>query len=180
MRRVLSIIFLLLSSSSGLSLAQAGSIGVFADPQGTSCDLDNTSGSMDVYCVHVDTPGATACRFRVEVEGAPLTYFGESSPFVNTYGNSQGGFGVSYGTCLKSPIHVLTISYSGVSAACDMIRVVDDPTAIPPGIYVTSCQMWPNPFIASGGAAYINNDGSCPCNIPVEQTTWGKVKALYQ
>ena len=179
MRRVLSIIFLLLSSSSGLSLAQAGSIGVFADPQGTNCNLDNTSGSMDVYCVHVDTPGTTMCQFAIEIIGVALTNIGETSSF-STLGNSQDGIGISYGSCLASPIHLLTITYNGVSDPCDMIRVVDDPTAIPPGIYMTGCSVGIDVHVASGGAAYINNDGSCPCDVPLEETNWGRVKALFR
>jgi hypothetical protein len=36
--------------------------------------------------------------------------------------------------------------------------------------------MWP----ATGGDIVVNPDGSCMCDIPVESTTWGKIKELYK
>jgi hypothetical protein len=154
--------------AAGMAFAQAGNIGVFADTGGLSCDLSNAAGFMQVQVVHVNSPGATACQFMLTLMGAPLTWVGDASPFTSVIGNTQVGIAVAYGACLVSPIHVVTATYMGISPACDMLRVVADPTATPPGIYVTDCVL-PTPNllpIALGGAGYINNDGSCPCDVP--------------
>ena len=125
--------------------------------------------------------GATASQFKLQVDGVPLTWVGDSSPFPGVIGNTSTGVAVAYGSCLVSPIHVVQATFMGTSAACDMVRVVDDPIAVPPGIYMTDCASpVPNLVIIPGGSAYVNDDGTCPCNVPAEDTSWGQIKALYQ
>ncbi|MCK4776515.1 MAG: hypothetical protein KAT30_17080, partial [Candidatus Krumholzibacteria bacterium] len=69
----------------------------------------------------------------------------------------------------------------GLSPPCSYIQVVADPLAYdPPGIQVADCAFPPNVVNATGGDVVVNPDASCMCNIPVEETTWGKVKALYR
>ena len=168
---------ILLTACSGF--AQSGQIGIYSDAGGTSVDLNNTTGSMQAYCVHINSSGATACQFAIEVVGTQLTYFGESSPFT-FIGNSSSGIGIAYGGCRMSPIHVLTISFGGISTACDRIKIVPDPTAAPPGIYVTDCTVpVPNLLTAKGGWAVINPDASCPGN-PITDSSWGRIKSIYQ
>lgn len=148
---------------------------------GGNCNLNNLPGFMQVHVVHVYTPGATACQFRLQHIGTPLTWIGDTipPPFF-AIGTSQSGIAIGYTACYASPIHVLTVMYMGVSAPCDLIRVVADPTATPPGIYVYDCSIPAIILTATGGAARINPNGTCQCTVPVEETTWGQVKALYQ
>jgi hypothetical protein len=179
--------FLMLVAS--MAFAQSGGIAVYADKYGACCDLYNHHNSMQVYFIHEYTPGATASQFAVQVQGVPLTNVGETvTPPFQSFGHSSYGIAIAYGACLTSPIHVLTITYLGTSAPCDMIRVVEDPSATPPGIYVTDCaEPIPHLLTGIGGATYINNDGTCNCSlspcppeVPVEKNSWGKVKALYR
>ena len=76
-----------------------------------------------------------------------------------------------------------------MSAPCDRIDIVADPTAVPPGIWAADCtEPVANLLPVTGGAMYLNNDGTCPCTIgplqdcliPVKETSWGRVKAIYQ
>ncbi|NIT39087.1 MAG: hypothetical protein GTN50_08460 [Candidatus Latescibacteria bacterium] len=92
-----------------------------------------------------------------------MTYLGEFSPFQAVVGNSHSGISINYGECLASPIHVLTISYfGGNSPPCSMVKILNDPTATPSGIYVTDCTSpVPNRLSAPGVATFINSDGSC-------------------
>ena len=166
-----------------------GNIGIYDDPSGANCTVTATDGEMLVYIVHTQTPSTTGCRFSLGFSGAAMTHVATIMGTGNTllYGDASSGVGISYGVCRCSPIYVAMVLYAGGSTPdpCDLIFVLDDPTANPPGIYMTDCTS-PEPVqreIGRGGAAYINDgvDGShCPCNIPVEETTWGKVKALYQ
>jgi hypothetical protein len=177
---LLSIAILCISS---LAFAQPGSIGVFADPAGLGCDIfDTAPGLVMVYIIHVYSPGATASQFKVEANHL-MTYLAElvTAPYIGI-GSSPFGIAIAYGGCFPSPNMILTLQYfaSGVSPPCGYVRVVDDPTAIPPGIYVTDCDSPPNLLTATGGSASVNPDPSCNCDIPVEETSWGQIKSLYQ
>lgn len=178
LRRVfgLAALFLLIACS---GFAQSGQIGIYSDAGGSSGALDNTTGFMQAYCVHINSSGATACQFAIEISGTPLTYLGESSQF-DVIGNSPNGVAVAYGGCRTSPIHVLTINYSGTSTACDRIKIMPDPTATPPGIYVTDCATpVPNLLTARGGWAVINPDNTCPDDL-INESSWGRIKSIYQ
>lgn len=180
MKRALLLTVCMMFAAS-LAFGQAGNIGVFADTGGLSCDLSNAAGFIQVQVVHVNSPGATACQFSVAIHGTPLTLFGVTSAY-NTIGAPATGIAVAYGACLVSPIHALTVTYGGVSAPCEYIAIEADPSADPPGIYVTDCATpVPNLLtVATGGIGYLNNNGNCPCNVPAEDTSWGQIKALYQ
>ncbi len=171
---------------SSMAFAQAGSIGLFADPMGTNCDVyDQIPGLVSVYVVHVFAPGATEARFKVDHlswGAGMLTYLSEyvTPPYIGL-GIPTTGITIIYGSCQSSPNMILTITYfgSGLTPPCSYIQVVPDPTAIPPGIYMKECTP-PSLKISTGGAVVVNPDATCMCDIPVEETTWGQVKALYQ
>jgi hypothetical protein len=171
--------------------AQAGSIGVFSDPAATSCDItDAAAGLLLVYVVHVNAPAATGGQFMVEVDaGFTGSYLSEAvtAPYLKIgtcAGPTATGCAIAYGGCIASPANmILTIQYfgSGTSTPCAMFHIVEDPSADPPGIYMTDCADPPNLLIATGGEAIVNFDGvNCDaCNVPNEETSWGKIKAIY-
>jgi hypothetical protein len=113
-----------------------------------------------------------------------MLYLSESvtPPYIGT-GNASTGITIAYGMCVTSPNMIMKIDFfaQGLSPPCSYIRVVPDPAAVPPGVLVADCS-FPLPIlqIATGGAMVVNPDPSCMCSIPVEETTWGQVKALYQ
>jgi hypothetical protein len=165
--------------TAGVAQAQSpGSIGIYDRSDGLGHCLNNESDLLLAYVVHGYAPGVTSCRFAVEVTGAELTYIGFYSDFTCT-GNPIDGVTVDYGICLVSPIYVMRIIYTGVSDPCDLICVVDDPRTPPVGVYSTDC--YSNEMSAGHECNRINVDGiQCRCTVPVEETTWGKVKALYR
>ncbi|MFH1754817.1 MAG: hypothetical protein ABIA59_03860 [Candidatus Latescibacterota bacterium] len=186
---LLSVCLLVVAS---MAFAQAGSIGVFADPAGASCNLTDTAPGLKlVYVVHVYSPGATASQFRVTADaGMLMTYLAEAvtAPYIKIgtcAGPAGTGCAIAYGSCVASPNMVLTVQYfaSGLTTPCAMFHVLPDISTIPPktSVLVTNCAV-PTPalLIATGGEAYVNNNGSCPCNVPVEETSWGQIKSLYQ
>jgi hypothetical protein len=179
---LLSVCLLVVAS---IAFAQPGSIGLFADPGGTSCNVtDAAPGLLLVYVVHVLSPGATASQFAVAWDPCFLvTYLSEAvtPPYIGI-GNSQAGIAIAYGSCIPSPAMILTLQFfgSGITSPCCFMHVIADPTATPPGIYVTDCASPPNLLTATGGEAIVNPDPSCNCNVPVEETSWGQIKSLYQ
>jgi hypothetical protein len=34
-------------------------------------------------------------------------------------------------------------------------------------------------LVATGGKGIVNSNPTCYCDVPVQDTTWGQVKALY-
>lgn len=183
---LLSIGLLLVSS---LAFAQTGSIGLFSDVMGTNCDVyDSAPGLVLVYVVHVYTPGATASQFIVaDMWGNTMTYLSEAvtAPYIKIgtcAGPAATGCAIAYGGCVGSPNMILTLQYfaSGTTPTCSYLQVMADPSATPPGIYVTDCADPPNLLTATGGDVVLNPDATCMCDIPVEETSWGQIKSLYQ
>ena len=159
-----------------------GNIAVYADINALSCDLTDIAVTVcDYYVIHMLTPGVTASQFKIDTNHQG-TYLGEFSPFPTVIGDSRNGITIAYGQCLTGPIHILTMTYlcQGLTPPCGYMRVVSHPNGAPPGLLAADCNETIVPV--QGYTSYINNDGSCPCMspIPVQETTWGQVKALYQ
>ena len=104
-------------------------------------------------------------------------------PQFLTIGNSQTGVIVGYAGCQTSPITVLGIQYlhTAPMGLCCPYPVLPDPAAPSGTIEVTDCG-----FVlitgVPGGTSMVNgspNDCICDGVIGVEESTWGKVKALY-
>jgi hypothetical protein len=174
-----------------MAFAQAGSVGVFSDAAATSCDItDAVSGVVIVYIVHVSSPATTGSQFIVDADpGFTATYIAETvtAPFLKIgtcAGPTATGCAIAYGGCEASPIMMLTIQYfgTGTSTPCSMFHIREDPSADPPGLYVTDCADPPNLLTGLGGEAIVNFDGvNCdPCNVPNEDTSWGTIQAIYQ
>ena len=200
MTRPLLAVACVIFAATGAS-AQAGYIGIFSDPGGTDCGLvDAAPGLAIAYVVHVNTPGATASQFRVASgDGFDCIWLGDQSLFPIIIGNSIDGISIAYGSCLSSPIHILSINYfcSGLSATCSWLHICPDPLAPTGFIEVVDCNQ--QKLIASGGVLWVNPDWiTCGCwinasaskspsaspvctpPVPVRQSTWGAVKSLYR
>jgi hypothetical protein len=159
-----------------------GNLAVYADPLALSCDLqDFVPMICEYYVVHMLTPGVSSSQFMVETNHQGL-FLTEFSPFPIVIGDSRNGIVIAYGACFSGQIHILTMTYfcQGLTPPCGEMSVVGHPTANPPGLLAVDCNNQLVP--AQGYTSYINNDGTCSCisPIPVQETTWGQVKALYQ
>lgn len=157
------------------------SIGIFSDAQGTDCNVyDSSPGVMKFYVVHVRKTGATAAWFAAPQPPCLSTavYLYDTPVFPTTIGNSQTGVEIQYGDCLSSPIHILTIEYGrlGQTGSCCRYPVISHPDK--DGIKIEDCDSVV--FTATGGQAIVNPTPSCSCNVPVKETTWGKIKAQYR
>jgi hypothetical protein len=137
---------------------------------------------MDVYVVHVNTPGATASQFAAPMpscmDGA--TFLADSPVFGVNVGDSQTGIAIGYGACYASPIHLLTIKYyvAGTTQACCPYPVIPDPDVASGEIEVVNCAT--TLLYGTGLTSMVNPDTGCWCGlIKVEETTWGHIKSLY-
>jgi hypothetical protein len=180
MKRSVLIAIALISIAS-LAFAQAGSIGVFADAGGTSCNFIDTAGLVQVHFYHLNVPGATASQWRLDVTAAGWSHLGDMMNFPTVIGTSVGGISVGYGGCFPAPINLGMANFFGTAAAaCTMVSIVPDPASLSGEIEGVDCGVPAVKVFPTGGVGYVNADVTCECNIPVEETTWGGVKALYQ
>jgi hypothetical protein len=68
----------------------------------------------------------------------------------------------------------------GGSESCCFYPLLPDPDPSTGGnVRVVDCDG--NTVAATGLVATVNGNATCPCGypVPVEETTWGQVKALY-
>ena len=169
-RSVLIVLAIMLFASTAFA---QGSIMVFSDPGATSCNFTYApSGFAPVYVFHMYTPGSTASEWRL-VLPAGFTHLGDISNFALTIGASVNGTSVSYGACLQGNFMLMTVNALGAptgTPACTLISIVD----------VQSIGCASDRYFPPGGAGVVNTDGSCDCDVPVDETTWGGIKALYQ
>jgi hypothetical protein len=184
MKWVSALVVLLLLIPAMASSQTPGSIGLFGDEKGTTCDVYDIPALVTIYVFHLWSPGTTGAQFKVDCNswGADMTFIGQNSPYL-TIGDAREGVAIAYGSCLVSPILILELHYvgSGTSATCSYCQVVADPGAVPtPGILVADCSDPPLLFLATGGDVVINPDASCMCDIPVEEASWGRIKSLYK
>ena len=171
------LIALVVVFSASMAFAQAGSIGIYSDAGASSCNFV-AMGFIQIHSFHMNAPGATGCQWKLD---HPPTWslFGDVWQFATIIGNSNAGVSIGYGACLASPIYLGVSSYGAAGdPACTFISVVPDPSSLSGEIEGVDCAA--NKTFPTGGGGYVNGDGTCNCDIPVEETTWGGVKALYQ
>jgi hypothetical protein len=155
--------------------AQADKLRIFSDAALTDSTLnDNAPRIANLYVVH-DMDGGVGIRFRV-APGVGFTgvWLGETTPFFKV-GNSQSDVSVAYGACLFGPQLILTVTYQlfGTSSPCSDVNVA--PANGLPCVIITAFNcVFVEECVSDLGAVHVN------CSVPVEPTTWGRVKALYR
>jgi hypothetical protein len=183
---LLGVILVLAGGMATPARGQAGQINVFVDSLYTRCWLDESYVEwLTLYVVHQGTPGATGCRFMLQVPSHSCwIYRGESSAYT-AVGDTRTGVTVDYGACLASSVLVMKVYYYiqlACSGWCTVVQAIPDPAAPSGTIEVYDCNG--NVLVGNGQPLFINPYfGNCPvwCNIlPVDEATWGRVKALYE
>lgn len=176
------LLLIFLVAAPAAAVAQAGYIGLYADPAGTVCNVsDRGGGEVKVYVIHKATSGAAASQWKIASDdGFAMTYVGETWSTA-AMGNTQSGVSASYGSCLASPVLLCTVTYMshGASASCSSLQVVPDPASVSGTIEVVDCAS--HRLSGTGDRLVVNPDGSCPCGHAnnVQETDWGRIKAMF-
>lgn len=193
-----------LATLAGICLVWADSAGadtivVSTSPFGGDCSMDNTSGpGLRTVYVHHQHTGSFGTRLRVALDaGVTMNYISETHPFPMTVGNTQDGLTVCYGACLppasSGPVAVITYMYLGQTSSCPSLRVVPHPDA--ETVEVIACDGTAESPVLRDLPIPPPNE-SCGCGsqyqlvgvphifdctpLPVENKTWGAIKALYR
>jgi len=188
MKRLLLMTFVLVVGATSV-MAQYGRVGIFGNATGTNCAItDAAVALLPVYVVHIGATGATAVQYTATKPACTTaSYLSDTNVFSVTLGNSQTGMAIGYGACLTGDIHVQTINLfgSGTTPACCIYPITCHPDGVSTGscarvkIDVVDCA-----FVvqdAPGQSGVINSTGACTCEmiIPVQESSWGQIKALY-
>ena len=187
MKRILLLTMAVLCVSS-LASAQynPGSIDIYSDVGQASCDFADGPGAIvRVYFYHTHTDGATASQWMLDLPASTSwMHFGDIWTVTTVIGSSIGGVSIGYGACQGSIgdfyLGSATFQAATLSEVCGLMSIVPDPVALSGLIEIIDCQGFPEKHtLAAAGQGRLNSDGSCNCSVPVQETTWGGIKALY-
>jgi len=96
-------------------------------------------------------------------------------------GTTQTGVIIPYGTCRRGLILATTMNFFGygTSEPCCSYPVLGHPYFDPDNPSMVDCAN--HAYSAQGLMGVVNGNATCPCGypVPVEETSWGRVKALY-
>lgn len=191
------LVVLVLVLTFGVVSSEAGRIELAGDTEGLTCNIvDIAAGGVKVHIFLYDVVSVGAIQFAAPVptcwEGA--TWVGDVSNYLNI-GESQdhlgGGLSVAFGECLDGPIYVGYMAFivQGKGEKCcelPIVKAQNDGYPQIDGPIIVVCPDDPNDIenyrvVAVTASAVINSDGACGCSpvVPVNETTWGRLKALY-
>lgn len=160
-------------------------VGLYTGETSGDCWIDADTGVVDVYVRFDFLNEFTQVSFRIE-NNTTLTRLGEECPAGATCsGDPETGITISMPcTDATAGLVLLKVTYvgSGDSPACSSLRILPVDEGTGEWLPFVDCQS--SVAYADGGWLLINPDGSAGCTgcdlaIPVEDTTWGRIKQLY-
>ncbi|HEX5132180.1 MAG TPA: hypothetical protein VFX92_06825, partial [Candidatus Krumholzibacteria bacterium] len=186
-------------SSAAVAALQANWIELSTEPVTGTYAGHDIPGPRTLYVFHHNLTSTTAVRFRIQAgPGVTVTYVSETHPFPQTLGDTQTGITVCYGgQCLSGDQLLATVTYMfyGTSADCSKLLIVPHPDA--ETVEEMDCDFVPQQVAAWDFTLYAVPDTyACPLSWPhvidgtpkafgcspvaAEETTWGRIKALYR
>ncbi len=164
--------------------ASADHIGVYTDESGSYCHLEVAPGQqVSVYVVHIYTLGARGSTFAV-IDDTGFVRLAEvrHSGFFSS-GSVYSGVVVSYFDCQVGHAAPFRLDFFTVDPRVDpcaaSLRVVGNPLRGDASPVVQDCTDLLHP--ATGGEFVFGPAYCSGCSAnPTQDSTWGKVKALYR
>jgi len=163
------------------SPALADTIALYEEPYSEICAKPSVPFQVNyVYVVHTMSSGATGSSWRIENTSGMIAV-GSSCGQLSIQGDAFTGISIQYGGCLTGTFMICQLSLFHVSAEpipdCYQLNVRGYPGDTP---MVVDCN--DNAVAAAGGffTFDIGNKPCWDCTTPVENHTWGRVKALYR
>ena len=198
---VIALACVALLSASGPAWSQ-GRIALMGSADGTVCSIqDAAPGIVEVHIFVFDVVGLAAIQFAAPIPAcwSGATWIGDTIDTQVVVGNTQDpvlGVAIAWGDVapctseggggLNSPVHVGTMMFSasGQATPCCAYPIVKASGDLHPevdGPIVVLCSNMME-VAGVGVEAVINPEPNCSCltPVPIEETTWGAVKALYR
>lgn len=179
-----AVVALLVASPAWANPIPSVLLGFYGDAAGTvGVVYDQGPGALDIYVVvHNNDPVVAAGTVRFAAVPPPCfqgVYVGEISNYVVAEGNSQTGAWVWFLECSPGAYHVMTVSFAvqGLTSQCCWF----EPQPVPGAdrVEATDCSLGTLDWLSTEGL-WINPNNPLTCTFPVEESTWGAVKALYR
>lgn len=177
---VLSLVIL---SGQTISTYSTPIVKLYSDPAlNETTAYDTVPGTLMVHVVLENLPTkVSGIEFKIISDGGFTgVWIGETIHLGLWRGTSPNGIGIVVTPCETPPIYLLTSKYVmfGTSSTCSYLEVVPDSLAQ----IIVICDCGPDgclyPHEGEGGKLIINPDNNCI--IPVERTSWGRIKAIYK
>lgn len=182
--RAICLAVLVLVIGSGVASQVPPFVGLSTSEQSWECSLDPDTGLVDVFVRIEGWDGLTEVSFRID-NNTTLIRLGEECPVGATcIGDPETGITVSM-PCADATggLVLLKVTYagSGDSPPCSRFRI-EPPGGTTGSVQFVDCDS--GTIGADGGWLLVKPDGTpgctdCDMSIPVENTTWGRVKALF-
>ena len=186
MKRLSLIIAFLLIVSSTL-FAHNGALSLYLDETLAQCSANiGPFGTVNLQLLYVKDQGpylGNAVEFRIMKTNGSEAIFQAPTwnpQIVITTGSIENGISLSAADCMGLNSDVTYIGTIPVMDISDndtfIVRVVDDPTAVVPGIYILKCDEAHTKVPVLGGWFVFNGS----CNPAVESKSWGAIKSIYK
>ena len=162
--------------------AQDASIGIFSDVGLGDCEVANPGPALiTLYIAHYFTDGATESRWKFDISATLSSWIWLSDEVpvgMTIVGESPTGISVDYGSCRSGNFEILKIMYyaGNVNSLCQYVSVRPHPSA---NGDLDGVDCSGTPVRLGAEHLIINPTTTCQCMIPVQDTNWGQIKALY-
>lgn len=163
------------------ALSEDSFIGAYSEMDGTSCNFD---GPTPVWIVHINSPGVTELFFKVDWPVGPWHVYVWAISGAIVSGSIWTGIHVWWDDGCRSGTYIVgDISWGSDEPIpnCTQIGIVAHPDRPSGRIEGLDCNQ--NTVYITGQYAVVNpvpEECWCDSPVPVEQTTWGQIKALYR
>jgi hypothetical protein len=188
---IVIIVGILLLTASPSSPDTLGRIELAADAGGTNCNIVDTAPAViHVHMLITQALAINGVQFRAPKPACWVgaTWLADSNVFPAHIGDTQNdprGLSIGFGPCRSSPVYLGSMIYTiqGQALPCCLYPVlkaiVDGRPDLPTPIMVACDDMMHG---IAPGFAVVNPGPGCYCisPVPVDDTTWGAVKALYR
>jgi hypothetical protein len=193
MTRLITLVCLALVCVSSPALSQTGGlISLTGTADGSVCSIIDTSpGSVEVHIIVFNVIGLNAIQFAAPKPNCwtGATWVSDNIPTPVTIGDTQDtviGLAIAWGgLCLDGPAYVgsMTFSTLGNAPPCCSYPILKATGDLHPEIDGPIAVLCSDPQHVAGvtANAVINPESQCACvqPVPVEESTWGAIKALY-
>jgi len=203
MKRTLLVVLAILCFSALTAVAQSYKLQFSADNSLSSCEL--ASGGVGISTIHVlltGSGGVTGLLFGAQIPSCwgGTTWIGDHPAIATIWPTSQEnpvgdfwlaigdtqapiGLALAFRECHDLPLYIGTIEFIGVAPAPCCAFAPTHPSAwnnFATPAQVADCNMLEHE--AAGGSVMVSSGPACPCQnaLATEQSTWGRVKALYR
>ena len=170
---------MLLVASAVSAGPDTGYIGLFADSGHSVCSVTGTGFTpftMWIWCLD-EQPGLTAVEFAVSFPSGVIASTVTVNPLSTVQlGTLTGGTSVAFGTCQSDYVWTHQVACYLVGMTPDVIRIIADPTALPPAYLIATCALG-NPLISPviWSNLYVNQ----ACVVATQNASWGAIKSLF-